>query len=295
MPRLKKILRNLVMYSSFLILALDCISSEKRDMNLLEQDDNYAIFQLGENEGLRLQKSIFAIQDLKFIVENDEKTIWNQDQIQSVFRSTLVVQASLLSNSPSQIFSKKESYLNLSLTIAQRIELNKNSTPSPIYFVVIKENDDLAPFTKILRTSFYLFVEQGKIYIYFGEIRESISFLMPYTFSDWISSPNFTISQKSKSRITYIENKLIEGELLTTIDKNEKEFYLDAIKWSLKQTQNDKSNLSENVKNKGSKNGLFNPSKDPESRLLLLEDLKRKGLITIKEYQSKRKEILDEL
>ncbi|NCN11427.1 MAG: hypothetical protein GW938_16440 [Leptospira sp.] len=304
MALLRKYIRVLGFFIACNILVLDCLSSEKRDLNLIVQDDNFAIFQLNEVEAHALEDTISEFQNTEInsldsnsnelatnsISETD--SLWDSSLIQSAIQSTLVVQSSLLSNTPSKIFSKEESYSNLSNEIALRIKLTQNSNLSKIYFIVVKENDDLAPFTRILRTSFYIFRKEDTIHLYFGEIRESISFLSPYTFSDWISAPKFTISKKNKSRITFKDNKKLNAELLNTTDKNQKEFYLDAIKWSPK--RND-SSLSNNRKKNSSSDNSSNSSNDPESRLRLLEDLKKKGLISIEEYQSKRKEMIDGL
>ncbi|PJE05013.1 MAG: hypothetical protein CK427_01195 [Leptospira sp.] len=278
-------------YLLSVILVLDCTSSQNREMKLIDQDESFAIFELSNKEALSFQESISSSTISETILES--KSEWNPISIEALLKSTLVVQASLFISNPSKIFSKDETYKYLSLAISQRLQNTQGSYPPTTYFVVVKENDDLAPFTKILRTSFYIFLNQGRVHIYFGEIRESISFLTPYTFSDWVSSQKFTVTKKGKSRITFLENTLLEAELLTSKEEEHKEYYLDAVAWRFK--KDNPSNLSENKIGIEKKNESSNLPKDTESRLRLLKDLKKKGLITLEEYNKKRKSILDEI
>lgn len=202
----------------------------------------------------------------------------------------MVVQTSLISNTPSAIFDRVELYASLSESLTQIIIEKNNQALSSLYFIVIKENDDLAPYTRILRTSFYFYCDQESIISYYGEIRDSMSYQAPYTFNDWVNAPLFQIVPNEKSRITFIERNGYKANLLTKT-LNGKNLYLDGIQW--KKT----SQLSNSFDKKNETNSNSNSDKksEIEERLETLNNLKRKGLISEQEYIEKRKKIIDEL
>jgi hypothetical protein len=263
---------------------LDCQFSDQRNAKLKWQDRDFAIFKI-ENPSWESFGNFLDTNSSKSSCKN-----WDSGSIKEIFKSTLVVQTSLLSNTPSSIFDRIDLYSILSDSIYQIFNESDSLPFTPLYFIVIKENDDLAPFTRILRSSLYIFCNENTLTLFFGEIRDSISFQAPYTFNDWISAPMFQIQPNVKSRISYSNLKGYNGKLLTKRFDN-KEMYLDGIQWK----KLEKSNQTNEKDNQNKSISKPNKADELEDRLETLNKLKQKGLISQDEYLEKRKKILDEL
>lgn len=174
---------------------------------------------------------------------------------------------------------------------------NTEGYPEFLFFVW-KEDDSLNPYTRIRRTSFYLFCEKDRLSIIFGEWKRDIIFQNHYNFADWITAPRFKVKESSKQRFYLLENSQDRLQFNSERINNRPVTFYD---WILMYKLGTRLPSIESPKNESGQNPDRTTTQPENSlnrlgeRLKVLEDLKGKGLISEEEFKSKRKEILDSL
>lgn len=179
-------------------------------------------------------------------------------------------------------------------------EANKGKT----FFMVVKEEDNLSPYSRIFRTTLYLNRDGNVLQMVFGEVNNNINFGMQFSFQDW-ASPNFFKIVCDKKKVILFEGSLASifqykkdsscGDNNTLPEKNleSRLASLTNYKWVLvdleKVAARHKETDLDNEKGGGK------TRKSREMRLKELKDLYKKGLIDKDDYEMKKAEVLGEL
>lgn len=217
-----------------------------------------------------LKSILFTIRkDRSFLRVNDKETLWSLETIEEL----LPILKDILSPA------------------------NKNKT----FFIVVKEEDKLSPYSRIFRTTFYLNRNESTLQIIFEEIDTNINFGTQFTFSDWANPSFFKVVCKKEKPLSF------SGKLETAFQFKKDSSCEDKIiipsKSVDKKMENQINyhwilvNLEKAVEaNKGIpiEIGKERP-KGREKRLKELQDLYKKGLINKDDYEIKKAEVLGEI
>lgn len=263
-----------------IFLFSQCATNKETRAKLILQESNLASFSLSEKEVER----IFAKSGLS-IAPSDCQHLREAD-LNYLFGSIRVLHPSLFQRRGESLFpigSELQSFSKEILTGIQSLE------GKPLFlFFVWKQNDDLAPNTRILRTSFYLFCENKRTSIILGELEKSIIFQNQYSFIDWVSAPRFTVEPGGDEQVEIYE-----------LNKDRVFFHKERLGQNGGSFQNWINLYQDPVAPKPnpsiSQPDTISPKDSIENRLRTLERLREDGLITEQEYNSKRREILDSL
>lgn len=225
---------------------------------------------------------------------------FTDSDIRSFFGSLLMQNPSLFARKDDPLFPRGAGLTQFVGQIRQTLDQDEN----PFWFFVRKEDDSLAPFTRIRRTSFYLFCEKNRISVIFGEIQKDITFQNQYTFSEWISAERFLIRPSDKPRIKIAERATSQVDYNNEFGSTGGIVFYDWLNYynlpvsksfSSDNPTHPLDKSSDRPEDKNTVNVPEHKQTDIEDRLRILEDLKKKGLVTEPEYNRKRKEILDSL
>jgi len=164
----------------------------------------------------------------------------------------------------------------------------QEKTPGKLLQIVIRQDDKLAPQTRIFRTIFYFYPDKNGLNFVFSEAAQNINFGNQYSFSDWANthpleqdSPlpiESSLSVNDKSGLSFrFENS--RSEPCNPSDSNgEKKLFCRKIVFLPSAPASGKEAES-----------------DVEKSLIELKNLFEKKLINKTEYESKKKEILKRL
>jgi hypothetical protein len=268
----------------FSYLFIGCSSFGSSKAKLILQEKNLVAFEIAEEDLPRVFSKLESKPQLSSCKNFD-----NRD-LQYLFRSLRDENPSLFARKDKPVFPTGIALENYNKKILTAI---KNAERSPEFlFFVWKEDDSLDPFTRIQRTSFYLFCEKDHLSIIIGDWKRDIVFQNQYTWSEWITASRFIYEKPDKQRLFIIDSfqdriqfnaeRISEDTIVYHDWVNLYREKVPANKQIPKETKNTKSDPDL------SKNKL-------SDRLETLEDLKKKGLINEDEYRKKRKELLDSL
>lgn len=114
---------------------------------------------------------VFFIQSAKrdFLRVNDKENLWSPETIEEM----LPVLKQILSPA------------------------NKDKT----FFLIVKEEDKLSPYSRIFRSTFYMNRNENTIQIIFEEVNNNINFGNQFTFTDWANPSFFAVECKKKNRL----------------------------------------------------------------------------------------------
>jgi hypothetical protein len=174
---------------------------------------------------------------------------------------------------------------------------NKDKT----FFVVVKEEDKLSPYSRIFRTNFYLAREENVLNLIFGEIDNNINFGAQFSFTDWANPSFFKIECKKDKTISFFGK--LEKSFRFKSDSScadNKNLPAKDNKVNIEKPAN--SHWVQVDFEKAIEATLEKPltpekgtSKTREKRLKELFDLYKKGLINKDDYEIKKAEILGEI
>ncbi|WCL49440.1 hypothetical protein [Leptospira sp. GIMC2001] len=272
---------------------------------LILSEDYLAGFEI---HPLELKENFAEVQDI--IQPTSCKNISKQN-VRDSLSSLLIKNPSVFRDKPKPLFPSGKNLDEIANSIYSNLQLHlkietgtedstqesnsikiftKNNT-TYMYYFIFKEDDDLQPFTRILRTNFYFFCENHKMNIIFDEIKENIIFQNQYTWSDWINVSRFVVKANSKERLSINEKSTIIAHFKNRKSADQNITFPD---WIVFDFDHDGSNIEK--KNAIAKEKpIDEKNKTIEDRLNLLKHLNKKGLITNEEYKLKRKEILDSI
>jgi hypothetical protein len=217
-----------------------------------------------------LKSILFTIRkDRSFLRVNDKETLWSLETIEEL----LPILKDILSPA------------------------NKNKT----FFIVVKEEDKLSPYSRIFRTTFYLNRNENILQIIFEEIDTNINFGTQFTFSDWANPSFFKVVCKKEKPLSFY------GKLETAFQFKKDSSCEDKIILPSKSVDTKIENqinyhwilvyLEKAIEvNKGMPIEIGKErSKGREKRLKELQDLYKKGLINKDDYEIKKAEVLGEI
>ncbi len=174
---------------------------------------------------------------------------------------------------------------------------NKNKT----FFLIVKEEDKLSPYSRIFRTNFYFTRDGNTLQFIFGEVNNNINFGTQFAFSDWANPSFFKIVCKKEKPLTF------SGKLESAFHFKKDSSCADKKDLPLKTSDPNPENLNNNhwvqvdlekvleANKVKSLNLEKENSKSRELRLKELFDLYKKGLINKDDYEIKKAEILGEI
>ena len=247
----------------------------KNDMSLDLASNDVAVYKVTPQTSSKAPK------------KSKQNKILTDNQIVRIFQSVKIKKNSLLKVKLEDLFPEK--------TIYDLLPYVKDATfnPGKIYFIVIRKDDLLQPYLRFYRTSFYLW-RQKNLHLYFTEIESNFIYQTQYTFQDWsqVSNTNF---ECSRTQVLYPARLLA-----TSFSFSHKDNVCNTAKQKTKsQIQFNYNHLLihlNKIDYEENSEYPFDPNqKNAEIRLEELERLYKKGLINEKEYNLKRKKILEEL
>lgn len=265
-----------------LVLLLKCISLERGLQSKLRfSSANIAVYELN--------KSLFDIQE-----GYKEKVILQESLVKKILL-TFRKERSFLRFTDKELLWTLDTIEELTPVIADIVtEVHKNKT----YFVILKEEDKTAPYSRIYRTSFYIHRSEDLLQIVFGEVYNNINFVSQYSFSDWANPIFFKITCKrdrlvvfggeleSAYRFNY-DKSCNKDDQMVSQNKKENLTSIENYSWIL-------IDLKKVLEANTDKPKMVTPENN-EERLRELLKLYKKGLINKKDYESKKNEILKEL
>lgn len=213
-------------------------------------------------------------------------------ELEYLFRSLRDENPSLFARKDKSIFPTGNNLQIYNRKILNSIASSESKTP--VLFFIWKEDDSLDPYTRIQRTTFYLFCEKNSMSLIFGEWKRDMVFQNQYTWSDWISASRFTYELTDKQRLFILDGFQDRVQFFAERKGNDTIVYHDWVKLyddqvpQANQIPQGLLSSDEKKENNKSNNSL-------SDRLQTLEELKNKGLINDQEYQEKRKQLLDSL
>ncbi|MBK8396996.1 MAG: hypothetical protein IPL26_17415 [Leptospiraceae bacterium] len=270
-----------------LILLLNCISFERGiKSNLFYSSVNIAVYKL-DSSPIPLSNS-----------NTINKILLDEKLIKNIFFSIRKEKSILPSLVKDNLW---DSEIIEELTIVV-MDMTKSENLHKTFFVVIKTEDSLSPFSRIFRNTFYFNRDGNILQFVFGEINNNINFGTQYSFQDWSNPSFFSIRCKNEKEVTF------SGKLEKSFEFKEDSNCADNSKISQKSSNSKLDNLINyrwvlvNLENAF---GLLNAtpsisipkegSRDREKRLGELLRLFKKGLISRDDYELKKAEILGEL
>lgn len=285
MTWLKKYLPPLLCFIFFMLSS--CISFEKGiQSKLYFSSSNIAVYKLEEN--FLSHANVPSVNKVPI----DEKLI------QKIFFS-IRKEKSILQVSGKETLWELETVDELAPVIKDILsEANRDKT----FFLVVKEEDNLSPYSRLFRTTLYMNREANVLQLIFGEVNNNINFGMQFSFQDW-ANPNFFKLGCEKKKVVQFDGRLApsfqykkDSTCAANLDlsKETLESRLEILtnyKWVLVDLE--KANILS--KEKDSENQTGKSRKSREIRLKELQDLYKKGLITKDDYEMKKAEILGEL
>ncbi|MCC5815030.1 MAG: SHOCT domain-containing protein [Leptospira sp.] len=274
----------IILLTFLLFLLNGCASFGNPRAKLILQEKNLVAFEMAEEEIPRIFSKIDVIPKFSTC-----KNFSNRD-LQYLFRSLRDENPSLFGRKDRPVFPTSVALENFNQKILTAIQ---NSERSPEFlFFVWKVDDSLDPYTRIQRTSFYLFCEKDSLSIIIGEWKRDIVFQNQYTWSEWITASRFTYDNPEKQRLFIIDSFQDRVQFNAERKAGETKVYQDWVNIYREKVPADK----QVPKLTGDSKPTSEESKSKLSeRLQTLEDLKKKGLIDEREYKEKRKELLDSL
>lgn len=263
-----------------IFLIFSCATNKETRAKLVLQESNLASFSLSEEEVER----IFANSGLSIAPTGCQHL--REEDLNYLFGSLQVLHPSLFQRKGEPLFPIGEELQSFSKQVLNSIQSLEGK---PLFlFFVWKQDDDLAPNTRILRTSFYLFCENKRTSIILGELEKTIAFQNQYSFVEWVSAPRFTIEPSTEERI-----------LILKTSKDRISFHKERLGQNAGSFQNWINLYQDPIAPKPNPSinhpETTSPKDSIENRLRTLERLKEDGLITEQEYNKKRSEILDSL
>lgn len=252
---------------------------ERTKMVLREQ--NLVAYQISKSE----EKQILS--ELPFQTQITPCSWLENEEIRFFFHSIRDENPSLFGRKDRPVFPVGRELTLFSEKIQQVVQYN--SAEGYLYFFIWKEDDDLNPFTRIRRTTFYFFCsldEQNnkKLNAVFGEWKKDIAFQNQFTFSEWIATPRFTIRPSNRERFFILEGAATKMGFQNILFNQERITYPDWIVY---------------YPNGLPSGGVFTSiplnQSSIEERLKTLEELRKKKLITEEEYKEARQRILNSL
>lgn len=174
---------------------------------------------------------------------------------------------------------------------------NKDKT----FFIVVKEEDKLSPYSRIFRTNFYLAREENMLNLIFGEVDNNINFGAQFSFTDWANPSFFKIECKKEKPLSFLGK--LEKSFLFKYDSScadKKSLPFKDIEVNIEKPTNnywvqvDFEKAIEATLEKPLRTEKGNV-KTREKRLKELFDLYKKGLINKDDYEIKKAEILGEI
>lgn len=274
----------------FLILILNsCISFERGiHSKLYFSSANIAVY--------KLEESPFGISNLT----TSPKIQIEEKLIQSIF-STIRKEKSITTVIGKEALWEFETVLEITPVIRDILkEENKGKT----FFFVVKEEDNLSPYSRIFRTTFYLNRDGNILQMVFGEVNNNINFGTQFSFQDW-ANPNFFKLVCDKKKVILLEGNLAssfqfkkdsscgDNNVLSKQDLDSKLESLTNYKWILVDLE--KAEILSKEKNSQGEKEDNKTRKSREMRLKELKDLYKKGLINEDDYEMKKAEVLGEL
>jgi hypothetical protein len=263
---------------------ISCASLGSPRAKLILQEKNLVAFEMPEGEISRIFSKVNGIPKLSTC-----KNFNNRD-LQYLFRSLRDENPSLFGRKDRPVFPTGIELENFNQKILSAIQ-NSERTPEFLFFVW-KEDDSLSPYTRIQRTSFYLFCEKDSLSIIIGEWKRDIVFQNQYTWSEWITASHFVYENPEKQRLFIIESFQDRVQFNAERNAGETKVYQDWVNVYREKVPIDKQVP---IITGESKPTSEKSNSKLSERLQTLEDLKKKGLIDEREYKEKRKELLDSL
>ncbi|XDD46541.1 SHOCT domain-containing protein [Leptospira sp. WS39.C2] len=181
-----------------------------------------------------------------------------------------------------------ESYLlEIKRFVTKRLAENQKK----VYLCIFKIDDLLAPNVKILKTSFYIMGTEKGLVILFQEINTNISFSTQYSFEDWVLFQPLPIKPIYKPEL-WIKNK---DSLSLYRDQSQvkRPIYGNIIVHKNPDLIPDPP-IYRYPKDDEEPQKEHGEWKSVPEKLKILEDLRKKKLITDEEYQDKKTELLKE-
>lgn len=237
---------------------------------------------------------------------------WTQEEWSEFLGNIGLLNPSVFREKPRRIFDIPEERQKLASGF---VSLFSELEPGDALYFVYKEEDPLSPFTRIFRTQGYVFCRNDSQNIILGEARTNVIFENQFQWNDWANPRFFPISPEARKRFQFLGGKSASGDNVyfgyKRMNSKESKFYPQ---WMVR-TKSPEIYRAELISEReilyNSEGNFQRPFGDPldpvvgqsedsksksiESRLLELESLREKKLITESEYKTKRKEILDDL
>lgn len=169
------------------------------------------------------------------------------------------------------------------------------------FFLIVKEEDPLSPYSRIFRTTFYMNRDGNSLQMVFGEVNNNINFGTQFSFQDWSNPSFFSITCQREKNIAF------NGKFEKSFEFKKDSLCVDNNKFPQKSIESrvDTENnyrwilVSLEAVLRISKEIVTKPdngkSVDREKRLGELLRLYKKGLISKDDYELKKAEILGEL
>lgn len=265
--------------------ALGCKSKKIKKSKLLIQEENLVSFQIYPREVDRIFKPT------RITIAPDSCRGFTGEDFRLLFSSLRDQNPSLFGSKDRPVFPIGSELVTFVEEI-QRSIATVEGYPEFLFFIW-KEDDPMNPFTRIRRTTFYLFCEKDRMSLVFGEWKKDIAFQKQYTFSEWITAPRFQVQQTGKKRFFLVDN--VDERIQFNVERveNQSVIYHDWI--LLYKTGAKLPSYLTNPNPANKKNNSGTKLDSLGERFKTLEELKRNGLINEEEYNQKRKELLDSL
>ena len=256
------------------IFFTSCSIFKVYERSLVNSNENFAIHELNKKEVLSEHPFIRPGRDVKI----SEKKL-------RLILSSIESGSTVPGLKTFRVFSESQ----LTLLIPEIMKIIPGSAEK-LYYVITKEEDRLAPATRINRNSFLIFWNGSYLNLIFGDVVQNIIFGNQYSFPDWgnpsvidIQSNFFTPISVKRLSGSWGGLKKNSGEdcvLSPQEIEEEKELKCRWIYFDPERLQAESANKKSLESN-------------TEIKLKELKSFFEKGLIEKVEYEKKRKEILE--
>ena len=269
-----------------LLFSISCISLERGlQSQLYYSSQNVAVYKLDKSpkeislptsgvviqvDEKLLESILYTIRKERFFLRvNDKENLWSLETIEEM----LPVLKQILSPA------------------------NKDKT----FFLIVKEEDKLSPYSRIFRSTFYMNRNENTIQIIFEEVNNNINFGNQFTFTDWANPSFFAVECKKEKPLTFagkLESAFQFKKDPTCEDKNNLPSKANNTK---PETQNNHHWIQVNLEKAiaASKGKPQETEKETtkirEKRLKEIQNLYKKGLINKEDYEIKKAEVLGEI
>lgn len=273
-------------YIWLFFLFIQCVSLERGiKSNLFFSGVNVAAYKMDETP-------------IQFLNEGTVSRVLLDDKIIKNILYTIRKEKSTLPSLVKDTLWNSETIEELTLVVK---DIANTANEGKTFFLVVKEEDPLSPYSRIFRTTFYMNRDGNSLQMVFGEINNNINFGTQFNFQDWSNPSFFSITCQKEKNIAFNgkfeksfefkkdslcvdNNQLPQKNLDSKVDaQNNYRWILVSLEAALR--------ISKEIVTKP-ENGK---SVDREKRLGELLRLYKKGLISKDDYELKKAEILGEL